>query len=290
MNDLERPLEWEAAPSPRLRPYVERYCGLILPASLPVNFGQRSSPSGNVILQFVFGSGQVCETKYAYRPTATVKSRPNQAVILPKRTAWRVTLEDMTDIVLVKLKAGMAAPFLNLSLSELNTWENVDDIWSASALDPLNNLGTLSVQKRIQSIERVLLNRLKHSDFESDHMVNQALSLIQHARGCLEIQQLASHLNISSRQLRRKFQHHVGLTPKQFNDIVRFRYANHLMKQRPNMSLTDVAHHAGYFDLAHFTHAIHEISGIPPSQMAEIDQQALHVQKRDSDFIFLQAV
>lgn len=288
--NLERPVEWVATPSPRLRPYVDAYCGFIIPAWRPINFGQRSAPSGSVFLQFVFGANQVRETKYAYKPDGAVINRPKQAIILPKRVSWRIMLDGATDIVLVKLKAGMAAPFLDLSLTELNAWENTNDIWSSSTNEQVSSLQLLSVQDRIQIIEQVLLQRLAQSALAVDQTVNQALALIQKARGGVEIQNLADQLNISSRQLRRKFQHYVGLTPKQYSDIERFRYANHLMKQRPNMSLTDVAHHAGYFDLAHFTHTIQEISGLPPSQMSEIDQQALQVQKQDSDFISLRVV
>lgn len=288
-HEIKRPLEWVAAPSVRLRPFIECYYGLIIPAWMPISFGQRSAPSGNVILHFAFGAGRVCETQYAYKPNEVVKKRPNQAIILPKRVSWRVNLEGMSDLVLVKIKAGMAAPFLNLSLSELDAWMDAEEIWPSFAMEQLSELEYSSIQKRIPLIERVLIQCLEQSTLEVDQTINQALTLIKSKRGCLEVQTLAKHLNISDRQLRRKFQHHVGLTPKQYNNIIRFRYANRLIKQQPTKSLTEVAHNAGYFDLAHFTHAIQKITGIPPSQMSAIDQQALQVHRQNSDYLSLHA-
>ena len=101
---------------------------------------------------------------------------------------------------------------------------------------------------------------------------------------------LADQLHISGRQLRRKFQHHVGLTPKQYSNIVRFHVANRLLKQRPEMTLTDVAHHSGYFDLAHFTNAIQEISGISPTDMLRFDQQTVHMNQQALDTVFCHAL
>ncbi|MEM7111691.1 MAG: helix-turn-helix transcriptional regulator [Chloroflexota bacterium] len=286
--EIERPFGWYATPSPRLRPYVDRYCGFTMPRSMPLSFGQRSSPSGNVTLFFAFGSGQICETKHAYKPDGVVKNRPKQAIILPKDIAWRVTLEETTDVVNVRLRAGMAAPFLNLSLLELSSWARLDEIWSHCAIDQLSQLDLVSIQDRVQLIERVLLQRLEQSTISVDPTVNQAIHLIQKATGRFDIQTLADQLHISTRQLRRKFQHHVGFTPKQYSKIARFRYANHLI-QHTEMSLTEVAHLAGYFDLAHFTHAVQEVAGITPSEMSKMDRQAQQLQKQDSDFISLSA-
>ncbi|MFK7803372.1 MAG: hypothetical protein AB8G95_17185, partial [Anaerolineae bacterium] len=79
LQKIERPLQWNAIPSPKLQPYIESYSGLIIPPSTPLNFGHRSSPSGNVFLQIVFGSGQAYETNHAYKPIGEDKERPKQA-------------------------------------------------------------------------------------------------------------------------------------------------------------------------------------------------------------------
>ena len=252
---------------------------------MPLNFGHRSYPSGNVFLQFVFGPGRTFETRHAYKPGGKDKVRPNQAIILPKNASWRVKLEASPDFVLVKFKPGMAAPFFNLSLSELDGWEKPTDIWSTSVTEQLCEMEFASIQDRIQIIERVLLHNLERSTIFVDRTVRYAIDLLQRKDGRLKIQNLAERLHISSRQLRRKFQHYVGHTPKQYNNIVRFHSANRLLQQFPEMTLTEVAHRSGYFDLAHFTHSVQEITGISPTQMSRIDQKELEMNKRDIDSI-----
>lgn len=68
-------------------------------------------------------------------------------------------------------------------------------------------------------------------------------------RGGERIDAVADKVNLSQRQLERLFSHHLGLPPKRFASILRFRRA--IMGAKRGLSLSDSAHSAGYADQAH---------------------------------------
>ncbi|MEM8862084.1 MAG: DUF6597 domain-containing transcriptional factor, partial [Chloroflexota bacterium] len=210
IDDLQRPLEWRASPSAALEPYVACYRGLMMPPSLPLNFSQRSSPSGNVIMYFAFGKGQIYETVNLLQRNEEIRQRPNQAIILPKNELWGVSLEKATDVILVMFKSGMAAPFLNLSISELVHWVDPENIWSRSNFEQLMQLGFAPPPARVQLIEKILLSQLAKARIVVDDTVQHALRIIENGKGNIDLKLLADHLNVSGRHLRRQFQHHVG--------------------------------------------------------------------------------
>lgn len=84
----------------------------------------------------------------------------------------------------------------------------------------------------------------------------------------LTVQELASNNYISVRQLERQFKKHIGLSPKEYLNIVRFQNAIKLIrKSDKRRSLLDIAFECGYYDHSHFTSEIKTITGILPSQL-----------------------
>ena len=94
-----------------------------------------------------------------------------------------------------------------------------------------------------------------------DPVLSTALSAIRAARGQVTIRSLCQDLTISERQLERRFTVAVGVPPKRFAAIVRFRAAVAAAGAR---SLADVAQIAGYYDQSHFSREFRTLTGHPP--------------------------
>ena len=80
-----------------------------------------------------------------------------------------------------------------------------------------------------------------------DHTVDRALQLIETSCGQMSVVQLAKHLGVSSRQLARRFQNTVGLSPKEFARISRFLHAVRCVRDAKSLTLTETAMACGYF-------------------------------------------
>ena len=118
--------------------------------------------------------------------------------------------------------------------------------------------------ERISLIQKFLLKQLNPIHWQ-DSFFHSALKLIKNSGGLISIDDLSLKVGLSGRQLERKFNEVIGLTPKLYSRIIRFQRLFPLIKQHPGSSLTWLANESGYFDQAHFIRDFKEFSGLTPS-------------------------
>lgn len=100
-----------------------------------------------------------------------------------------------------------------------------------------------------------------------DHVVQQAiLQLEQNLHTPESIASVASALGMSSRQLERRFQADVGMTPREFKGRLRLTRARWLI-ENTDMSVTEVALDCGFGDCAHFSRSFAAHFGGRPSAL-----------------------
>jgi AraC-like DNA-binding protein len=102
------------------------------------------------------------------------------------------------------------------------------------------------------------LARLLH---ESDPRVDAAVAKIMRSAGRCEIERVAADVNVTRQHLARLFAEEVGVSPKTFAKIVRFRFALRLGSRKP---WADVAAELGYSDQSHLIADFREFSGTTP--------------------------
>jgi AraC-like DNA-binding protein len=119
--------------------------------------------------------------------------------------------------------------------------------------------------ERIACVERFLMTLLRRWK-EPDAIVAQALSLIGASKGQIAVERLAATLCISSRQLERKFAQHIGLSPKAFCRVTRFRQAKLLLESARRPSGCDLAYACGYYDQTHFIREFRWFTGQTPAR------------------------
>ena len=100
------------------------------------------------------------------------------------------------------------------------------------------------------------------------HVLFPVLEDIHHHHGLLRVEELAKRHFTTVRQLERSFKYHIGVSPKEFINQVRFRHALHVIRHKlPDEQLADIADACGYYDHAHLTHEIKKYTGMPPVQL-----------------------
>ncbi len=88
-------------------------------------------------------------------------------------------------------------------------------------------------------------------------------SLIKNAAPSATVKQLANAMCYSERHLNRLFYSEIGISAKNCLQLFRINKAMLLM-QRRNLTLTECAQHAGYYDQSHFNREFREVCGIAP--------------------------
>ncbi|PST83264.1 hypothetical protein C7T94_11785 [Pedobacter yulinensis] len=94
------------------------------------------------------------------------------------------------------------------------------------------------------------------------------IQTVRECRGNISVCKLAEQHCTTVKQLQRSFQYHVGLSPKEFTNIVRYRSAQQLIQARhPVKKLSEIAFECGYADQAHLSREIRKYTGLTPTAL-----------------------
>jgi methylphosphotriester-DNA--protein-cysteine methyltransferase len=103
-----------------------------------------------------------------------------------------------------------------------------------------------------------------------DEIVQAAVAAISMSVGTARVSQITKKIGLSERQFLRRFQRAVGLTPKQFARVVRFRAAAVDVAMRDAKSWGEVAAQRGYSDQSHLVRDFAELLGMTPTEFKSV--------------------
>ena len=185
-------------------------------------------------------------------------------VVGAMRRAILVPVDSQSVSVGIRFKPGGGSAFFRLPLHEI-TDETLPlrALWGCSTAE-LTELLTdaATARDKLALVEAFLLRRLDGLP-SLDSILQLAIDTVRRTHGDISVTSLRTDLALSERQLERVFLQNIGLSPRQFARITRFRQVVPLLNQ-PHLPLTDVAYRAGYYDQAHFTHDFKAFAGVTP--------------------------
>lgn len=237
------------APTPALRPYIRQF--LVVEYNSGVS--SRLLPRPGIVTAFRFKGS--CLVNGASAPPTLVTGLSDQARVLTHSG-------NCSNVIAMFTPTGASA-FLSEPLEELfNGSMPLDAQVKRSHLDRIEEQVAEAPHHhgRVAAIERLLLEHLRPR--RPDPAVSAAIDAIHRSRGTARIAGLARELGLSQSALERRFRRVVGASPKKFAALVRLRHVIRL--RHAGMSLTQVAHSAGYADQAHFIKDFRRIAGETP--------------------------
>lgn len=170
-------------------------------------------------------------------------------------------------LIAVRFYARGAYRFFSTPLSAVAAaLVELEQFWGERAGDWTEQIalaGTMAARVRV--VETALLDALREKD-RADRAVDRCLQLIEAAGGQVRVAQLAFDLGLCSRQLTRRFENTVGVSPKEFARVNRFLNGVRRLRASRHETLTETALECGYFDQAHFNHDFREFAGMTPGE------------------------
>ncbi|MEP6902239.1 MAG: helix-turn-helix domain-containing protein [Actinomycetota bacterium] len=109
-----------------------------------------------------------------------------------------------------------------------------------------------------------------------DEKVAQAVKIIEQTSGEIKVAELAEELNLSVRQLERRFKTCSGLSPKQFARTRRIRATAVDLVKNNDMNWANRAAEMGFADQSHLTHEFVSVTKRSPNSFAEKVSQIKH--------------
>ena len=190
--------------------------------------------------------------------------------------AHRFELTEPRLTVAVRFLPGAARAFFDLPLLALqDDHPALDDLWprhDAEALAAALWEREQTVAQRLATLEQALLARLHaRPPLPADRLARAAIRRIEQADGVLRIEDLARMLGVSRQHLALQFRERVGLSPKTFAMISRFRRASSALRgqQAGQVDWTGVALDHGYYDQSHLIHEFKLFTGATPEHFVQ---------------------
>lgn len=166
----------------------------------------------------------------------------------------------------VRFKLGFARDILGIPLDVLgNEHVALSDIWGSVAFALQDAVMKASTPKeRCAQVERFLAARLR--DARGAHpVVAEAVRALVGTHDPSPVTAVVRASGLCARRFIEVFRRDVGLPPKHFSRVMRFRRALGLLRGGAGGSLSALALEAGYCDQPHFNREFKELSGLSPT-------------------------
>jgi len=170
----------------------------------------------------------------------------------------------------VRFFPGGAYPFVQAPLCEFaNQHLDLDLIWPRIAGEIGERIfQAASLDAKVRIVEHYLISAAKTTGEAIVSVMANLLYRVFASKGTASVGELAESELIGVRQLNRKFERYIGLSPKTFSKIVRFQAVIEDIVESPETDWRYVALKRGFFDQAHLIHDFNQFYGATPSVAA----------------------
>ncbi len=254
----------EYRPSPALAPFVECYWSRASGPSSAVQPAHAVLPDGCMDIVFNFGDAWS-------RPSpadSTQRTGARGGAVVGTMTApLLVEPGPREDFFGVRFRPGMARAFLRPPAVEFtDSSAALADVWGRKGVALEQQVEEArSAPARIGLLERELQRRLPAVP-PPEPCVAAALDLITRRRGAVTMREACRFAAVSRQHLARRFAEHVGVSPKMFARVTRFRSLLALLRQVRLVSWSDAAAAAGYYDQSHLIADFRQFTGATPER------------------------
>ena len=212
---------------------------------------ERVLPTG--CMGLVFGIGDCA------RIGAVVSGARTQSIILDTSAPL--------SLIGVNFKPGGGYPFFDVPAGELQDQSvPLYDLWKRQAQDLHERInGAPDIATIFRLLESALLTRLNRRVAHSPAMA-YAVQAFHETETASSVGAVVEHTGLSPRRFIETFRNHVGLAPKAFCRVARFRQVVASIGSSPCVDWAEIALRCGYFDQAHFIHDFRAFAGMTPTQ------------------------
>lgn len=194
-------------------------------------------------------------------------------VLGPREVVHRKFIRGGQCVAMARLRIEASLGVLGISAAEVvGRAVPLEDVWGRAASKALHERVAEAgdMPGAAAALRHAIMARHKADDADTRpmRMAAEAARRLPHAR----VSEVAIGLGLSERHLRRLFRQVVGVSPKTFARLERFRRAIRAARGHRDANWASIAVDAGYYDQAHLIDEFHAIAGKAPR--AFIDELA----------------
>ena len=176
-------------------------------------------------------------------------------------------------VIGIRFRPAAARAFLGVPMQELTDRRvALTALWGESALRLVQALkATRDSTARTNVVAAVLTDRLATTLTPTDTGIARCAEILLARDVPASLGDLAADCNLSRRQFERRFLTDVGVSPRLFAGIARFRSLFDALEQDTLriQHWADAAHATGYYDQAHMNRDFKRFAGLPPQAFCQ---------------------
>ena len=250
------------APIPPLDTCIERLWLLI---DAPADSKERIAASATIHLGINLHQNEF----RIYDPAKPDQSKRFSGAVVsgPHSAPFVINPRELVSIIGVRFKPGGAFPFLRTPASELaDTHVDLETLWGTSATELRERLCLAqTAAERFSLLENALIAHL-FRPVDHHYAVEFALDVFGRANPGLAIRDVARDAGLSQRRFIQLFAREVGMSPKLFCRVRRFRQALETVQHTTVPNWTEVALDCGYYDQAHLINDFQFFANLSPTE------------------------
>lgn len=231
---------------------------------VPTHTRERLLPDGMATLVFTLRDGPM--NLYS-RTTVNRAERFFGALISgPQARSFLIDTQDTDVTVGVHFRAGGAAAFFDLPISELaGVHSPLSEVWKTGVEEVRQSmLEAPNPTMKLNILQAALLARLPGRAVRHRAITHAVRRFL--AAPNIQIKQVVEETGLSSRRFIHVFSQDVGLTPKLFCRVQRFQNLLKTLAGKKTVDWAQLALASGYYDQAHLVHDFHDLAGQTPSE------------------------
>ena len=261
---------WRMQPDERLRPWV--ICYFLVEPTGQTPTDERARPGSQQQLLLPDGYSEI-----VFRLDAAFErwalGQPDKPVVMGSSyliggRSHSVLTRNLGAVRLAgaKLDSRLLRAIIGMPLSEFrDATLTLSEVGARPLLDLDESIQSAPGPEDIKTgLDRFFLRALRHSS-PDDLLVNELLRRIHLSRGTLSIMKWLRAEHVDSRMLERRFCSYMGMTPKQYARVVRFKHSYRgLMAAEPGTAARG-AYLDLYYDQSHFIREFRKFLGAAPT-------------------------
>lgn len=239
-----------------LTPYVDYYNSLV--GDLKNGQSFISLPEGKVGIVFMLNGSESIDTDQE-----SITRKQSHIHGLAERKTLIDTSSNIHTFSIIFKPTGLYHFLPSQPIDQIvKSYANISDVFGVGINETIDNIKKCTTDyERIIVIENFLLKHRNNSELR----VEKAVQKILQCRGNIKVKEIAEYVNLSTRQFQTIFKYKIGLSPKQFTRLVRFKNVLNNRPQ-PEFTLASYANENGYFDESHFIHEFKFFTEMTPNK------------------------
>lgn len=155
----------------------------------------------------------------------------------------------------------------SMTLQEFIGVERCDKLMHALKIDQ-------DTKRQIEVLNHFFMDIIPEE--EDTSKLEKVLGFIHENQGGVNVQELEQNGFYHRKTLERHFKKMVGLSPKVYAQIYRFKSLVQLIESHPEITWSQLADQAGYYDQSHMSRYVKEYLQVSPNSMVQLDMEMIN--------------